>query len=358
MKLTYSLLAAALACGFASAQTTAYTTPVGYVTLDIPASADSTVGQPLHRPTELAAASTSITGNTVGVTAGSLTANQFVYSSPTQIKTYYLLVTSGALAGRYFEIDTNTANDITVLSSTTLQDMGFTAGTSFSVIPYWTLNTLFPNGAGVGANTDFYSPTTTVQFRSLEIGQDRAAFLTYYYYAGGDDGPAGWYDLATNAGGQEDNLIDPFMMATVRNGEAVPNSVVITGEVPTVQVKTPMITGAAINDNYLTTQVPVDMTLTESGLQSVLTPAPDIYTGIDTVFVYNEAAAGYDKAAYNTYIYYAGGDDGPAGWYDLATNTIVPEGEKVLKAGRAYVIRRDAGTPGVGQITTPLPYSL
>ena len=35
--LSYSLIAAALACGFANAQTTAYTTPVGYETLTLKA---------------------------------------------------------------------------------------------------------------------------------------------------------------------------------------------------------------------------------------------------------------------------------------------------------------------------------
>ena len=64
---TYSILAAALACGMAQGAATAYTTPVGYVSLTIPASADSTVGQPLHRPTAFAGISTGITDDTVSV---------------------------------------------------------------------------------------------------------------------------------------------------------------------------------------------------------------------------------------------------------------------------------------------------
>jgi hypothetical protein len=49
--LTYSLFAAAAACCFASAQTTAYTTPVGYVTETLAPGRFNLVGLTVHNPT-------------------------------------------------------------------------------------------------------------------------------------------------------------------------------------------------------------------------------------------------------------------------------------------------------------------
>ena len=362
MKLTYSLLAAAFACGLASAQTTAYTTPVGYVTLDVPAGADTTVGQPLHRPTEFAAASTGISGNTISVTAGALTAAQFEYAAPTQPKTYYVLVTGGSLAGKVYEIDSNTANDLTIVAgATSLQDQGFTTGTTFAVVPYWTLNTLFPGGAGVGVTVDdIFSPVAYVQFKSLAVGQDRAAYKTFFYYGGTEEAGPGWYDNDDLGSGlQNDNIIDPYMMATVRNPQAVANQVVITGEVPSVGIKSPLITGTAINDNYLTTQLPVDLTLAQSGLSAVLTPATDIFSPVDVVFIYNDNAVGFDKAAYRTFFYYNGTEEQGTGWYDNDDlGAGLQDGAAVLKAGRAFVIRRAGGVDGTTTFSTPLPYTL
>ncbi|HEX7261603.1 MAG TPA: TIGR02597 family protein, partial [Luteolibacter sp.] len=128
----FTLLAAVAACGFATAQETAYTTPVGYVSIAVPANADSTVTAPLTRPTLYAGASSSISGDIVG--ASGLTASAFVASA------CYLKVTSGSLDGAFFPITENTTSTITVdAGATTLQSLGFASGNTFKVIPYWTL---------------------------------------------------------------------------------------------------------------------------------------------------------------------------------------------------------------------------
>jgi uncharacterized protein (TIGR02597 family) len=199
-----------------------------------------------------------------------------------------------------------------------------------------------------------------VQFRSLSVGQDRAASSTYFYYSGAEEAGTGWYNNDNlGAGIQNDLTIDPSMMATVRNLQGTANTVVVTGEVPTVTVKTPMITGASTNDNYLNTQLPIDITLGASGLSSVLTPATDIFSPIDIVFVYNDATAGFDKASFRTFFYYTGADEAGTGWYDNDNlGAGLQDASAVLKAGRAYVIRRAAGTPGTAQVATTIPYSL
>jgi len=61
--LTYSIIAAACACGFASATTTAYTNPVGYVSQPCAANSDTIVGVPL-RSAPVAAGALSVSPDT------------------------------------------------------------------------------------------------------------------------------------------------------------------------------------------------------------------------------------------------------------------------------------------------------
>jgi uncharacterized protein (TIGR02597 family) len=360
--LSYSLILATAATGLAHGAATAYTTPVGYVSVAIPASGDSTIGQPLHRSPLFTGASIGINGDVISVAPGSFTVNQLAYAKPVQTNTYYALVTSGPLAGRYYEISSNGTDSVTIVpESSTLQAQGFTAATTFSVIPYWTLNTLFPAGSGVGVTTaDIFSPVSLVQFRSLAIGKDRAASSTYFYYNGTEEAGTGWYnndDLG--AGIQNDLVIDPSLMATVRNLQPIPKTATISGTVPSVVVKTPLITGGSTNDNYLNPQLPIDLTLAGSGISSVITPATDIFSPVDTVFVYNDSVSSFDKAAFRTFFYYVGTEEAGTGWYDNDDlGAGLQNNSPVLKAGRAFVIRKAAGTPTITQFSTPLPYSL
>ncbi len=358
---SYALLAALAAVSPALA-VDATTTPVGYVTLAVPASGDTTIGQPLHRPPVFSGVSTGISGDTVNVGSGSFTASQFVYASPAQPNVHYILVKNGPLVGRYFEIESNTTDSLTVVAgATTLQDQGFTSTTEFTVIPYWTLNTLFPSGQGVGTTTaDIFDPVAFVQFKNLSIGQDRAASSTYFYYSGTEEAGTGWYnndDLG--AGLQNDLIIDPSFVATVRNLQSTPTEVVVSGVVPSVTIKTPIITGSDINDNYVSTQLPVDISLAESGLSAVVTPATDIFSPVDVVFVYNDEASGYDKASSRTFFYYSGTEEAGTGWYDNDDlGAGLQDASKVLKAGRAYVARLAGGNPGTAQAATTIPYTL
>jgi len=354
----FALLGALLAVGAATAATT---TPVGYVTLDVPASGDTSVGQPLHRAPALATAASGIAGDVVSVST-TLIAGQFEFAGSTQPNTYYLLVSSGPLAGRTYEIDVNSTNSITVVAgATTLQAQGFTTGTTFSVIPYWTLNTLLPGGQGVGVTTaDIFDPVGLVQFRNpASNGVNKPAVKSFFYYGGAEEAGPGWYDNDDIGAGLQDNaILEPSVLATIRNLQATPKSATIVGEVPSVQVTSPIRRAAVPNDNYLNVQFPIDISLAESGLSSVLTPATDIFDPIDILFVYNEAAAAFNKPASKAYFYYGGAEEAGPGWYDNDdVGAGLQDANKVLKAGRAFVIRRAAGAAGTVHAVSPLPYS-
>lgn len=351
----FALLGAFFAVGAAKA---ASTTPVGYITLDIPANADSTVVSPLAKPALLATASTNIVGNEISFTSPGVAADDFINVGSPNFKTYVLIKT-GALAGKHFPVTANTATTVTVdTGSGTLQSQGFITGNQIEVIPFWTLQTLFPNGTGVGVSSDVFSPVAFL-FASdqASVGSNRGAAATYFYHNGADGNPAGWRDNNDPEGALvNDVTIDPSIMYTIRTG-SVAQQLTITGEVPKVSLATTLLTAAQANDEYLALRYPIDTTLADSGLQSAIVASSDVFSPSEFVFVFDDLAAGFNKGASATYFYHDGTDGNPAGWKDNND----PEGPnvtaEVLKAGRAIVVRKAPGAPATTTWSAPLPYT-
>jgi len=351
-----AIIAAAALMGYASAET-ATTVPVGYVSIDVPANADTTITPSLTRSPLCAAASTGISGDSVSVTGISAGA----FASPNQA--CYLKVTSGPLAGAFFPITANTSSTITVeAGDSTLQTLGFLSGNSIKVIPYWTLNTLFPDGAGVGGTSDALAPSSFVlESDYVGTGPNRASGKVFFYCTGDTELelPAGWYDNSNPfAGTVNDAPIDPTIQYTIRSVAAA--SVVVTGEVPATGAVAEIVTAESANDNYVAVPFPVDISLQESGLQSVIAATSDALAPTEFVFVYDDAAAGFNKSAGAAY-FYCSGDielELPAGWYDNANPFAGAVTTKVLKAGRAFILRKAPSASGVLDWVAPLPYTL
>jgi uncharacterized protein (TIGR02597 family) len=350
---------AAAACGFANAQTTAYTTPVGYVSLDIPAAADSTFTAPLSKAPLLQAVSTAVSGNQITVSSTGAADGGFINAGSSDAKTY-ILVTSGALTGLRFPVTANSGTSVTVNGgATSLQVQGFVSGDSISVVPYWTLGTLFPGGAGVGASQDIYDPLAYVLVSDQEtVGTNRGTASIYFYADGTDSNPVGWRNLADPEGAIQDTVaIDPAITYTIRTGTAA-QTLTISGQVPSTALATTVLTGSVSNDEYLSNPFPIDTTLAQSGLQSVISASSDIYDPTEYVLVNDDLAAGQNKGASAIYFYHNGADGNAAGWKDLAD----PEGANVtsaiLKAGRCFTIRKASGSSSVTKWTAPVPYTL
>jgi len=362
---TYSLLAAAAACGITFGAETAYTTPVGYVTLAVPASGDTNIGQPLQRPSEYAGAASSVVTSTIGISTSALTSGQFVYAPPAQTNSYYLRITGSvvsSLVGRFFEVVGNTANSITV--DTNLAALGFATGDKFTITPYWTLGTLFSAGAGVGASTDELEPVAFVSFVNFSAaGANKAAAATYFYYQGVGLSGSGWYNNDNTALGKQNDLtLEPFQIAIIRNLEATAKSVVVSGVVPAAKTESSVYGKTVLNDNYLCIQMPVDVTLGQSGLlaSGAVITSTDELEPVDFVSTYNETASQFNKAASKTYFHYTGTGLSGTGWYDN-DNTAAGKQDNVvtLKAGRQILIRKSPlGANAVAPNLTPIPYSL
>lgn len=359
MKLTLSsILAAAAASNLTLAQTSAYSTPVGYVTVTVPAQSDTTIVPALERAPLHAAASSSISGNTVG--AAGLTPGAFV--SPET----YLQVTSGPLSGQRFPITANDGTSITVSSSATLQSAGFVTGNTFKVVPFWTLNTMFPSGAGVGTTSDVSNPTSFVLESGAGAGINKSSTKLYFYCTGdavnGFD--PGWYDNDDLFSGPlPETRLDLARMYSIRTSNPSAQSVVIAGQVPDSSLVIPVAVNTAFNDVLTGSPFPIDVSLQESGLQSAIQATTDVSNPVELLFIFNDNATGINKSAAKVYFYCSGdtvnGFD--PGWYDnddLFAGS-VPDTEKVIKAGRGFIIRK---APYVSSGTIPWvatrPYGL
>ena len=138
----YAILAAAASCGLASAAATAYTTPVGYETLSLPAGTEyNLIGLRLHSPTIASGASTSVSGTVFS--DSSVDFDALLAAG----RTYVLEITSGAFSGLVQEVFSwgtgsgNTANDL--VTPVDLTALGVVAGDTYSLRVAPTLEEIF-----------------------------------------------------------------------------------------------------------------------------------------------------------------------------------------------------------------------
>jgi uncharacterized protein (TIGR02597 family) len=363
-KISYSLLAAAMACGIAQGAATAYTVPVGYVSLVTPPNTDTTIAASLDRATELQTTVVSSSGSTVTIKASGVTLNQFSYVAGVQPKTYYVKSMSGALEGQYQTILSNTATDGSGNVILTLEaPLAAAATTSVAIAPFWTLNTLFPAGAGVGSTTNPTEPTSyLLRQNQVATGLNRAPNTLYFYFDDPDNNADGWYnndDLG--AGPQNDQVIYPDEFYLIRNLTASPVTATVSGTVPSAGPATTLVQAATANDNYVANPVPVDQTLVDTGLLQggAYTPTANPTEPIDYVLLYDNVATGINKPAAKVYFYFDDPDNNADGWYDNDDLGAGPQDAiKLLKAGTGFVVRKGAGTPGSIPWKNPLPYSV
>lgn len=358
MKPIQSAIIAAALMGYASAQT-ATTVPVGYISLTVPAASDTNIAVPLQRASVWSGASTGITADTVSVAASSFTASQF------GAETHMLQVTSGPLSGRIFPILSNATGNVVVdpVVATSLQAQGFVVGNTFTIRPYWTLDTLFPAGAGVGQNSDPFSPITSLYFADNELtGSNRSLLDNFFYYDGSGGGDAGWYDVNDlGAGLQGGKTIQPSSALTVRNLGESALSMVVSGEVPSVSPKLLVVSDTQENDNVLQVPLPVDTSLNQSQLfeSGAVADSSDPFAPTDVVYIYDPEGTGLNPSTSATYFHYDGSGGGDAGWYDVNDlgSGVIGTG-LVIKAGSQIVIRKAAGEFQANTWTAPLPYTL
>ena len=321
-------------------------TPVGYVTYTVNANSDLKLGIPMEQ-------ASSYTGSVSSVTAGTIDAGSAVGDLTTDA--HYVKVTSGTLAGNWYEVTAAADNSITVAED--LAAAGLAAADTFQVTPFWTLDTLFPSGGGVPASADVFSGNAFIfTYNPADIGINLSTASGYLYHSG-EQGPAGWYDSNTISPAGS-TALSPDVYIQVRNLTSNSADLVIAGTVPSAVTTHTIVSSASTsNDNLVYNPYPSDITLDTSNLyeSGAVAGSSDVFSPTDIVFVYSTNPTGLNISTTSGYMYHTG-EQGPAGWYDI--NTISPAGSTAIADGQPVLIRKASGADATASWTPALPYSL
>lgn len=348
------------------------TEPVGFTRINCLSNSDTFVGLPFTRLPEFVGTIQSVSGNTIVVSGTPWTAGQFVYATGTQPKRYYVLVgpagTTNPKEGRTFFITGNSSNTLT-LETTPDELNGIPAGAQLLVIPYWTLNTVFPAS---DANVSFTATMSTRGFKTeILIPANGAtgvnlAYSQVYFFSNNvnnSTGNIGWRVLGDNTADHGDDPLAPGGYFVVRNLNAAPTlPLVSAGAVLTKRLSVPLTapaSGSQGQDKAVSMVRPVDVTLTNTGLW----PADGSFVATtntndfkDRLLVYNNAQAALNKAPSAVYFYSdnVNSSTSNVGWRLVGDNT-TPRGNDVIPAGSGFTVRKAGNGSGQTVIWTNAP---
>ncbi|MGZ5545753.1 MAG: TIGR02597 family protein, partial [Limisphaerales bacterium] len=324
--------------------------PIGFVQLNLLGNSDSYVSVPFLRPAAATALVNSISSNVVTVTQqypATWTANQFVYSAGTQSNTYYLRFTSGGSEGRTFSITANTPNSVTLnLNGSPLT--GVAVGDSFVIEPYWTLNSIFPNGAGVNVSPTLGNRNTEILIPDfVTAGINLSAARIYFFHAGI------WKQTGQSSTDHGDDILQLNAPLIVRHNVATNTTLVCVGSVPlhhwNIPLRTPDGSAGDKQDSYFGIARPIPVSLDDSGLISsgafAASPLPGSRT--DELFTFDNSTIAKNKSSSSIYFYWNNA------WRRVGAGSAVFGATQVFMPGTGVIIRK--GTNIVTPIWTNTP---
>ncbi|CAN5291328.1 hypothetical protein BH20VER2_BH20VER2_15390 [soil metagenome] len=339
-----SFLAIAAACSFAVvspavAQSVA-TDPVGFTTTSLLGNSDSYISVPFVRPAAFVGGIQSSGGTNITVSGNPWTANQFVYAPGSQPNYYYALIGPASSAnpkeGRTYPILSNTTNTITVdLGADNLT--GLPANAQLSIIPNWSLATVFPAS---DANVSF-TPTTSVPTYKTQIRVPDTStpgtnlpHRTYYF------GNSAWRLLGDAATDRGDDPLLPDSYFAVRNLNGAPTLPLVTlGAVLLKKVTLPLSTNTTgAQDNPVGLLRPLDVSLNATGLDL----SDGSFVAGDELHLFNNSVAGYDKAPR---VYVRNPSAANARW-TWAADPMNDRGNEIIPAGTGFLIRKASTADG------------
>jgi len=308
------------------------------------------VSPQLLRETALVGSPTDVTGGVLTI-GSDLTVDEFVAEA------HFVLFSSGALSGEWFQVTSNTATTVTVADD--LASLGALTSDSVKVIPFWTLGTLFPDGEGFPGSVNVLDPVAFILMNNVNaIGTNLSSGNSFFYHTG-EQVVAGWYLDGAFGATVNDQVITPETYFTIRNASGADSSVVVTGVVPVDQVATQVgRLAASAQDNQLVNPYPTPLSLADSQLfeSGAVVASPNVLDPVDFVLVYdNTPASGTNVSPARAYFYHSG-EQVTAGWYlDGAFGATV--NDDTIPAGGAFIVRKANGAAGTVKWSPIIPYA-
>jgi Verrucomicrobium spinosum paralogous family TIGR02597 len=319
---------------FALTLSAASSDPVGVLRLKLRGNSDTVVSLPLHRPALVEAQLTDRAGNT-------LTLDSTI--PPLPAGGAYALVMTGSLEGAVLPIASAHHTNITLdpaaddLTALTFND-------TLAIIPYWTLDTVFPAGAGAHPSASPTNLSTEIHlFDGQDSGIQLAATGRYFYFAGNASKAAGWYKVGATASPCGSTRLAPGQHFLVRHNIATDSELMVAGAVQMAKFRIPLHLRSANTDqdNLVALPVPTPISLGDSQLVSsgafVASPSPT--NTRDILMVFDNATVARQKVASARYFYFSGNASKPAGWYKIGSTTTTSD-DVLLSPGEGFIIRK------------------
>ena len=337
-------IAALVVSGISSAQTPAYSAPIGYSTVACPVNSDTIVGMPLRQAPDLSGALTGAPvspGDQAVLTIGAFTG---AYAN-----THYVKFSSGPDSGKILPVVSNTTTTLTVdLNGGSLASV---QGDALEVIKFWTLGELFnPSQATTDAATT--GNAVVASLNALASGRRTLLLLPdqmspginiapnqSFFIVGGE-----WRELGV-AGNKDLIQLWPDTYFIIRQPSNISQatSYVATGQVELGEVTVPLTTQtSSFQDNFIAISRPVDVPLDQLGLKD--TPAFVSSTNTlasgrrDVLLVFDNSSTAINKAPAATYFVFNGQ------WRKLGSGG--DAGEDLILAGNGFIIRKFATATG------------
>lgn len=256
--------------------------------------------------------------------------------------------------GNFYTITGNDATSVSVnLNGDTLSNV--VVGTAVKIIPYWTLGTLFPGGQGVLTSPSIGSqPTQILLPDSLSQGIDLVPTQTFYYFNGA------WRKVGSGFGtiSWNDQILYPDLYFVVRNNTSTGTTFTPAASVVTSKLAIPLATsnqGSLQQDNFVTIQRPVPVSLNNSGLiaSKAILPSPGPFVSVltDQVLVFADSATPViDRVPTATYYYYN------SAWRKVGSGPALDVGADLIPAAAGVIIRKGNGTGNTVTWSTPPNY--
>jgi len=215
--------------GWAAAQESAASVPVGHVTRTFQPESDTFFTIPIPREAVYTGSIQTVVGNGIQLVEMNFAEGELVYAAGVQSNTYYLHIVSGAAVGHYGTITANDAEWVsTDLDADILEDLQ--PGDRAIIRPYWTLGTLFPTE--LAGSAFLTSGNNLPSQRGSEIllpnitgfGVNRALNQIYFHN--------GFWRLVGDVGRNQDDTIllpDSYLVFRSRSNSALARS--FAGEV-------------------------------------------------------------------------------------------------------------------------------
>jgi uncharacterized protein (TIGR02597 family) len=314
-----------------------FSEPAGYYQVTLLGNSDTFVSLPFARPGLAPATITSVSGSTITVNGSpNWSTGQFVYAAAVQTNRYFIRITSGAAAGKFYTVVSNDLNTLTVDSGG--DSLAIAPSDTITVEPYWTPSTAFPNGAGV-----FASPTPGNRFTELLLpdttsaGLNLSAAKVLFYYGGV------WKQIG-DANSHNDDPLMPNSYFVVRHNVATNSTLTLFGSVTPWKHAINLRTSSTTQqDNAIGLPRPVVVSLNDSGLISsaafIASPLPGNRT--DELLVFDNSIAQKNKSASSIYYFWNGAwrrvgggstDFGTTQVFTPGTGVIIRKGTNVTSA--------------------------